>query len=648
MVNYKTWLFLLLSLSVLAKPAVATEDSLEKQRVIFEQAKKALATNQLNRYASLKQQLGDYPLQGYLDYLFLRHRLDQTTEQRIAEFLFENDNSFYADRLRANWLDRLARQKRWSLYLKYYREPQSNERQCLRLQALMATDNTLQAYAETPLLWLVPRSQDKACDPVFNSWRQAGLLTEDLLQQRIMLALQYSQFSLASYLAKSSADPTQTQAWITRWQTIHQTPLKLLKQLPASPPTGNQVTLASDVPMAREIIVHGIERLARSTPELAYTNWQRIMPAYHFSEEQKIQIRRTIGLKAALNRDNKALEYFGNTPNEPWRVRAALWQQDWQAVKSAIHDLNIDEQHSQRWQYWLGRSELELGEFEQANQRFSSLVNQRDFYSFLAADRLNLPYQMNHNPITYDAIELQNLSAHPGVLRLREFYALNMQLDARRQAYRLQQTLNERELQLLAVLTHQWGWHNQTIAILGRAQYWDALDLRFPVLFDSTIRNAGKSTGLDPSWLFGIARQESAFNPSARSHAGALGLMQVMPQTGKLIAKLINRPLKKTSELLNPSRNVELGSAYLKRMYDQNQRNPVLATASYNAGPHRVSRWLPNTTLPADIWIENIPFNETRKYTSNVLSYAAIFDFQREQPIVPLQKRMPAIQPKTP
>jgi len=127
-----------------------------------------------------------------------------------------------------------------------------------------------------------------------------------------------------------------------------------------------------------------------------------------------------------------------------------------------------------------------------------------------------------------------------------------------------------------------------------------------------------------------------------------MGLMQLMPNTGKLIAKLINRPLKKTQELLNPDRNIQLGSAYLKRMYDQNQHNPVLATASYNAGPHRVKNWLPKHELPADIWIENIPFNETRKYTSNVLAYAAVFDYQRQQAITPLTARMPAVKAKTP
>jgi soluble lytic murein transglycosylase len=162
------------------------------------------------------------------------------------------------------------------------------------------------------------------------------------------------------------------------------------------------------------------------------------------------------------------------------------------------------------------------------------------------------------------------------------------------------------------------------------------------------MKQAGQITGLNPSWLMAIARQESAFNPQARSHAGARGLMQLMPATGKLTAKLIKAPLKHTNELYQPDRNISLGSAYLRKMLDDNQSNPVLATASYNAGPHRVVKWLPNQTLEAPIWAENIPFNETRHYVQNVMTYAAIFDHQRNQTIKPLSQRMPAVQPKKP
>jgi len=438
-------------------------------------------------------------------------------------------------------------------------------------------------------------------------------------------------------------------AWISRWQKIHRNPLPLLKQLPGTPPSSQKtVSLLQDVDISREIIQHGIVRLSRKSTDKAFENWQRIQPAYRFSEQDKLFVQRDIAKRSALRHEDRALEFFGNIPAEPWRVRAALWQQNWQAVQQAIYSLNSDEQHSPRWQYWLSRSQIELGDELTAYKTLQNLMVDRDYYAFLSADQLDRSYQMNHNPIVFTQDELDELAQRPAIARLREFYMLGMTLEARRQAYRLMQTLSARDLELLAIFTYRWNWYNQTIALLGKAKYWDALDLRFPIVYDAAILKAGKTNGIDPSWLFGITRQESAFNPHAHSYVGATGLMQLMPKTGKLIARLINRPMKKTSELLNPDRNIQLGSAYLRRMYDKNQHNPVLATASYNAGPHRVKGWLPKQEMSADIWIENIPFDETRKYTSNVLSYAAVFDYQRKQKIKPLSDRMPAVQAKTP
>lgn len=635
----------------LALPSFALADSnaqLEKQRQTFQFALKALETNQISLYRQFHQRLDGYPLQGYLQYLYLRHRLEQVSPAEIQTFLNQEKDTFYAERLRAFWLERLAKQQRWQDYLALYQPPQSAERECYQLQALLATGQRDLAFELIPKMWLVPHSQHKACDPVFARWQQAGMLTEELRKQRMMLALRDNQFSIASYLARSGPQAARDLAWVERWKTIHSNPISLLKQLPASPPADNSVTLARDEALSREIIVHGLTRLARRSPEQAFEQWQKLRDHYQFSEQEQIEVRRAIGTWAALNRDDRALIYFGNIPGGEWQARAAIWQQDWRAAIKAIKQMNIDEQASTRWQYWLGRSQAGLGQDEAARETFAAIVGQRDYYSFLASDELAKPYAMNHRPISVSAEVLKDFRQQSAVQRLHEFYQQNMMLEARREAYYQSQHRSDAELQMLATLTHEWGWHNQTIALLGKAQYWDALDLRFPVIFDKAMQQAGQNTGLDPSWLLAIARQESAFNPTARSHAGALGLMQLMPDTGRLISKLINRPLKQLDELYHPERNIELGSAYLKRMLDENQRNPVLATAAYNAGPHRINRWLPSEPLDATIWAENIPFNETRHYVQTVMSYAAIFDSQRNQAIKPLSERMPAIKPKTP
>ena len=644
----KTLLFCLGCLVLLPLANADARTQLEKQRHNFQLAQKALNSNQLPLYQQFYSRLDGYPLQGYLDYLYLRHRLNQVPAAEIRYFLEQQDNTFYAERLRASWLDRLAKQQRWSEYLQYYRAPQSAERECYHLQALIATGQNQQAFELAPAMWLVSHSQHKACDPVFNRWKQAGLLTDSLREQRMMLALRDNQFSLAAYLARSGPNADKELAWIDRWRAIHNDPLPLLKQLPARAPAGSSVSLARDEALSREILVHGFKRLARRSPEQAYAQWLKLREHYQFSEADQIEVRKAIGTWAALNRDDKALIYFGNLPGGEWQARAAIWVKDWRAVEKAINHLNTDEQGSTRWQYWLGRSQAARGQKAAADSTFAAIVGQRDYYSFLAADELAQPYVMNHRPIETPAETLTRFRNETAVQRLHEFYHLDMMLEARREAYFQSLYRPNSELQMLPQITHEWGWHNQTIALLGKAQYWDALDLRFPVIYDKEIRKAGQAHNIDPSWLLAVARQESAFNPVAHSHAGAMGLMQLMPDTGRLISKLINRPLKQLDELYRPERNIELGSAYLKRMLDENQRNPVLATASYNAGPHRVKNWLPSQPLDAAIWAENIPFNETRHYVQTVMSYAAIFDSQREQAITPLSKRMPAIKPRTP
>jgi soluble lytic murein transglycosylase len=637
----KSLLIISLLLGFSAVSLASDNKQLTLQRTFFQQAEKALETHQIERFNSLRDKLNDYPLQPYLDYLYLRHRLHLTDNRTIIKFIQDNSNTFYADRLRSSWLAQLAKNKQWSLFLNHLPASASTSQQCLRLDALLATGQTQRALADTKALWLVGHSQDSNCDSAFKYWQARGLLTTDLRWQRIQLALDENEFNMAKFLAKPLDSHHLAHRWIPFWEQSYSDPLALLQQLAIS-------DLRKDQPMSRDIIKHAIERLSRKSTDQAYAYWQTIKTKYTFSKQDLNSMRSTIANRSALNREQRALEFFGDLPNEQWRVRAALWQQDWFAVQKAVFSLDKEEQLSTRWQYWLGRSQAQLGNKLAANQTFENIINQRDYYSFLAADQLGKPYHMNHHPIEFEKAEFDAFSRRPAVARLREFYAMDMQLESHRQAYELKQSMTPRELQLLATLTHQWQWHNQTIALLGKAQYWDALDLRFPVIYDHAILKASKKNGVDPSWLFGIARQESAFNPHARSPVGASGLMQLMPETATQIADLINQPLKSQSELLNPDRNIQLGSAYLRRMYDQNQQNPVLATASYNAGAYRVSRWLPEKVMPADVWIENIPYNETRGYAVSVLSYSAIFDFQRKQPIIPLSDRMPAVKPKTP
>ncbi len=612
------------------------DNTLLHQRDHFQRAINALKTNQLPLFYHYQKTLKAYPLRPYLDYLYLRHRLEHVRPVQITRFLNRYSDTFFARRLRGKWLEHLANHQQWQLFLVHYHTPQPASRQCLYIQALIATGQEDKAFQETIPLWLIGRSQDAACDPVFSYWQNKQQLTDDWRWHRIRLALYNNQFSLARYLARSLTNPEPATALIARWKHAHLHPSAFLRA-------------HTSVPVEyypREMLQHALLRLAYQDPDQAHHFWQKLSNKSRLRPENRIMIQKTIARHAALDHHPSALSYFADLPNSPWRIRAALWQQDWAAAHIAIQDLNKNLADRPIWRYWLAKSLWQQGQKPAARHIFHTLAQTRDFYGFLSADEIHQPYQMNHHPLVCRDQEINTLRQQPAVQRLREFFAQGMMLEARRQAYALRHTLSERSLQCLASLTHQWGWHHQTIAILGQIKYWDALDLRFPLVFNHSVLRAGQHHGLDPSWILGIARQESAFNPRAHSPVGALGMMQLMPATGKRIARLLNQPLKHTAELLTPERNIQLGSAYLHHLFLQFQRHPVLATAAYNAGPKRIQQWLPDHPLPADIWIENIPFRETRRYVKNVLSYTAIFDYQRKQIIPPLSTRMPAIPEK--
>ena len=141
-----------------------------------------------------------------------------------------------------------------------------------------------------------------------------------------------------------------------------------------------------------------------------------------------------------------------------------------------------------------------------------------------------------------------------------------------------------------------------------------------------------------------LIRQESAFQPDARSPSGARGLMQLMPGTGRQVARLLKRRRPKLYEFYQPELNIKLGTQYLKSNLNKFSGPKVLTTAAYNAGPHRVSKWLPDKMpMDADAWTEAIPFKETRGYVQRIMSYAAIYDNHLGKDITPLTRRMPPI-----
>jgi soluble lytic murein transglycosylase len=630
-----TGLLLLLAVSA----AQAKPDPLETQRTLFLEARAALQDNRLEDYQSLAGQLRDYPLYPYLQFDELRNRLSRADEQEVARFLETHAGEPVGDRMRQSWLYKLARNQRWRLFLRHYRPTDSVDLQCYALQARLATGDKKGLAEDILPLWLTGESRPKACDPPFKFLADGGHLNRDLVWARIRLAMQGNRPALAGYLAKRL--PDQEQAWVTLWREANGTPSGTL----------DDPRLAADTPLAREIILHALRRIARFDAAQAHEKWLAIRDRQAFEAGDAATIEGYIAYAAATQHLPEAHAWLVALPAgaeeqriREWRIRAAIDLQDWAAVRAHITDLPQDERDVEEWRYWLAFALEKTGERVEAMNRFGELAKERSYHGFLAADFLRWPYEMGYKPIDYDAAELEPLSRRPGLVRAHELYRAGLLTDARREwAYAIRD-MNNAELTLAAVLADQWGWHDRAILTVARSGNYDDLKLRFPLDHLDSVRRHARDNKLDTGQVFAVIRQESAFNSDARSTAGAMGLMQLMPGTGKLTAQRNRIPYAGTDALLDVDKNIQLGTSYLRQVMERFSDNAVLATASYNAGPQRVERWLPETdSEPAAIWIAGIPFTETRNYVQRVLTYAVIYDWRMQRSINPLKKRMPAV-----
>jgi len=399
-----------------------------------------------------------------------------------------------------------------------------------------------------------------------------------------------------------------------------------------------------------DIVAVGLRRLARQDPEQALGLLESYARRMSFSDDEKVAIARQIGLTFAKRADARALQVMAdydpqlrdNTVSE-WRARLLLRLGRWDEAHALTQRFPEELASSSRWRYWQARSlQLAQPKSEKAAQLYQSVAAERDFYGFLSADRIQAPYRLNHQPLAIAPRVMQKVRNTAGIRRAMEFHARGQIVDGRREWYHVSRLFSRDELVAQAQLAYEMEWYFPAIRTISQAKYWDDLDIRFPMAHRNSLVSAAKARDLHPSWVFAVTRQESAFMADARSHVGATGLMQLMPATAKETAKRFNIPFSSQQQLLNPGVNVQLGAAYLSQIYAQFNGNRVLASAAYNAGPGRVRQWLRDARhLSFDVWVENIPFDETRQYVQNVLAYSVIYGqkLNAPQPLVEWHER---------
>ncbi|UPW17384.1 transglycosylase SLT domain-containing protein [Agarivorans sp. TSD2052] len=577
--------------------------------------------------------LSNYALSDYLQYYQLRGQINNLPVSQVEQFIGANPQSYLSNAIQRRFMYELARRKQWRSLLDFYPQiPSSVDLQCHHYYAKHQTGDVAEAWKGAESLWLYGRSRPKACDALFERWQKAGNLSDQLRWQRMLLSFQANQPSLLKYLAKPLSGDKKKDGQLLA--NAYRSPMQVLSsgQLNIMQPSRHQaIALLAIRKLARSDLDSAVEHLERWSKPLSqssdlYTSVERYLIRRVISEPTD-PLLKWADRQLRLNPDKATIER---------RIRLAIAEQQWAQISQWIARLPSASQQQERWTYWQARSLIAMGQTNLATPTLERLSEERSYHGFLAAQFLQKPYQLAEQSHQTSADTLIELNKHPVVLKVKELLALEEYYSARTEwdtMLRRSSLLRQLDLGVLALNN---DWQDLAVQAAIVAKQWDQLEMRFPLSFDKEFEYFAHKRQVEASLLYALARQESAMYPLAQSPVGARGLMQLMPATAKETAKKIGFKYKSRSQLFKPEDNIRLGSAYFDGLMDRYSGNRILAAAAYNAGPHRVSRWLTERgDVPADVWVESIPFKETRHYVQSVLAYQVVYQHRRKQQLTP-------------
>lgn len=617
---------------------LAADAKTDLQREEFGLAWRAAAEGKRDVFNQLMPTLQDYLLYPYLQYEDLRFRRAQVSDTEMMTFLDSHPDWAFTAGLKAAWLRTLGEREQWDSLLKY--APGSNDAkvQCSLAVARIKRGQTGGLVPAAQKLWAVGKSQPDACDPVFAWLKKQGGVTPGLAWERIRRAMDARQPQLSRYLARYLEKDEQV--WADRWYQQDRSGYRQLGKALNWP----------DIEKSRDITVYGLRRLARSDPDKAEKIYSRIESHFNWSEDARAGILREIALWSAVEQLEATPARMQRVPPTfldgkllEWWARYELAIEDWEVVASVIAAMPEQQRDDSRWRYWEARAQLEAGDASVANEQLGQLALEANYYGFLAADKLGLPYTIcaQEPGVTADAIEA--LRMQPGIDRSLELRRAGVQNWSRSEWGLATRKLDKEGLRAAAALATAEDWPDMAIIALGNSGDLRWYQWRFPVEYGALVFPQAADRNLDPAWVMGLMRSESAMAPDAVSPAGALGLMQVMPGTARQLARRHNFKYTGRQQLLQPGDNIRFGTTYLRDLLDRFGGNPVLVTGAYNAGPNAVDKWL-DERLSDDpaIWVETLPYFETRDYIPRVLAFSTLYDWRLEQPVSRLSSRMPA------
>lgn len=598
----------------------------------------------LDQYTASMQQdaLGYYP-----EYWKLNINLGYQPSGQIVDFARRYPQSAMAEKLAADYVEEKVKQADYNNaqpVVAYVTNPDQAE-SCAVAQVRAKSGDPL-VFAEFKDLWLSTESLPDACQGLGRMMLTSPLMSTQDKQQRLWGQLRAGQLGAALATAQAMG----LNLSLAQLNQIQNNPLNYLWSAPKNNATDYAYLIFALSRLAQTDLDSGLSaanRAAENVPE----------PVQKYLYRSVAYIGGTSVLKNNFNRI--VLNYFdasyGGLAFSPEEAeiyaRQAVRFGAWDSVMRAMGSMSVTQQQEDRWQYWLARAYEQRGDAN--SKRIAMGIYQRlaksgdDYHNLLAQQRLGEAYRkrVQYQPTASDFRRLDQDIHFRRAFALKRINASDMYTNrewnwAVRQAY-----LREDDGLLLAAAQRaaDMGWYDRAIYAANRTIYQHNDRLSYLTPHQNTVVSYSQNVGLDPAWAYGLMRQESRFVTHARSSVGAGGLMQIMPETAKQVAKKMGETYN-PAVLTDMNTNVRYGTYYLSMIQGQLSDNAVLATAGYNAGPNRARRWQASTgTIAADQYVESIPLSETRDYVKNVMTNATHYGSVLGQGIQNIGKWMRAI-----
>lgn len=622
-----------------ALPA-ATEPAAGAERVLA--AREALRKGDrgtLERLAALPE---THPVHLYTRYYLLQNTLTRSEPPAAAEmrdFLASAQGSYLAERLRGDWLRRMARDNDWAGFAALYAELENPDAE-LRCQAWTArlSLGDPAALDEAAAEWESAAERDACAMPVQLAATQGKIGVERIWWR---IRRQIDSRSPQEALGSLSLLPPDSAPERADLDQAIRSPAPWLDRLPPN----FAITRAG-----RELALGALARLAREDVPAAQARLLRIQDRLPAEDRQYAHI--VLAMHAAIRQMPEAPSLYAaagdidTTPQQrAWRIRAALRTQDWRTARAAIEALPASERELPEWVYWLGRAEAAGGRRNEAAALFARIADLPSFYGMLAAEELGRPFAPPPATAPLPRTKLDEAERDPSLRRALALFALDLRTEGLREWVWGLRNRDEQFRLAAAHLALRHELYDRAINTAELANPRSNFELRFLTPYRDLIEPQVRAQGLDLGWVYGLMRQESRFVIPARSSAGAQGLMQVMPATGKWVARKIGLHDFHPRRLTDPDTNVLLGTSYMRLITEELDGHPVLASAGYNAGPGRARRWRHVEALEGAIYTETIPFDETRDYVKKVLANAVVYSAMLENRPQSLKARLGTIAP---